>query len=197
MKDLKSNRQAADSLAYFYCSRDTVEPERSDSEEILRCIARQLCGDDVSKPLSERLLHLYEEMDRPKPNGRKPPVDLIVELILDTLKDRPATIIIDALDECDVGLRHQLSEILDRIILESPETVKIFLTSRDNADIVAWLTNTTNIYVGAEQNQPDIERFIRTEVEQAIRSRRVLNGAISSELKDKIISILSKGAHGE
>lgn len=183
-------------VAYFYCSRNRSEPERADPAEILRCIARQLCGDDLDRPVSEMLLQRFSAMDKPRTGEAKLPLDQTVGLILNVLADNPGTIIIDALDECDPRSRYQLFESLDTIVQKSPNVVKVFLTSRNDGDIVCRLNNTPNIYINAQKNKSDIERFIETEVRNAVMQKRMLNGKVSEKLQAKIVAALNQGAQG-
>ncbi|RFU26917.1 hypothetical protein B7463_g9416, partial [Scytalidium lignicola] len=183
-------------IAYFYCSRNKAEPERSDPQEILRCIARQLCGDDPTRTVNESLFHAYSKMEKPRPGKSKLLLDHTVSLILQVLGDNPGTIIIDALDECDPEKRYILFESLDTIVKQSPNVVKVFLTSRNDGDIVCRLRTTPNIYIDAQKNKSDIQRFISSEVEKAVAQRRMLNGAVSKELQMRISMALDQGARG-
>lgn len=61
---------------------------------------------------------------------------LIIQLIEHYLL---TTIVIDALDECDLERRADLLETLETILRESPHLVKIFVSSRDDQDIVCHL----------------------------------------------------------
>lgn len=66
------------------------------------------------------------------------------------------------------------------------------MSSRNDADLVSQLKNFPNINMNASDNDDDIQRFIRVEVDRAVRERRLL----SLELKDRIIARLSVGADG-
>lgn len=64
-------------------------------------------------------------------------VEEYTRLITELTKDHPATIILDALDECEEITHHELLEALDSIISSSTNVVKIFVSSRDDIDIVS------------------------------------------------------------
>lgn len=181
---------------YFYCSRNKAEPERADPAKIMRCIARQLCGDDPSIPLNLHLREFYQALGSPKASEDAPPPDLVLDLILRVLSSNPATIVIDALDECDSSTRYKLFESLDKIVKSSANVVKVFLTSRNDGDIVCRLETTPNIYIDAQKNKSDIERFISTEVQKAIATKRLLRGQISDALQHQICSTLGREANG-
>lgn len=183
-------------LAYFYCSRNRAEPERADTDEILRCIARQLCRDKPELPICEALKHLYGKMGKPPAGQKRPPLDLTVGLIMKVLQDNPATIVIDALDECDVATRYRLFEVLDALVTKSSNIVKVFLTSRNDGDIVCRLSTTPNIYIDAHKNRADIARFVHGEVQNAISKGLMLNGNVSDGLRTRILFTLDQRAHG-
>ncbi|KAH6680268.1 hypothetical protein B0J14DRAFT_648647 [Halenospora varia] len=183
-------------IAYFYCSRNQAEPERSDPQEILRCIARQLCGDNPDRNINESLRHAFEKMEKPRPGENKLLLKQTVSLILRVLQDNPGTIIIDALDECDPSCRYQLFESLDTVVKESANVVKVFLTSRNDGDIVCRLNTTPNIYIDAQKNKSDIQRFIASEMQKSVTQKRMLNGNVSRALQTQISTTLDQGAQG-
>ncbi|KAK4107910.1 hypothetical protein N656DRAFT_719196, partial [Canariomyces notabilis] len=195
LQDIEKHPGAAP-VAYFYCSRNTAEPERSDPAEVLRSIARQLCGDDVSKPVPEQLRRVHQFLGAPEPGTAKLPLDLTIKLILDLLRENPATIILDALDECDPGTRHELFEALDAIVANAENVVKIFLTSRNDGDIVCRLASTPNIYINAQKNGFDIMRFIVTELDRVIAQKQLLRGQVPDRLKREITDTLIQRADG-
>jgi len=124
------------------------------------------------------------------------PLHDTVDIILNLLKKNPATIIIDALDECDPSSRHELFEALDEIVAKSENIVKVFLTSRNDGDIVARLASTPNIYIDAQKNSSDIGRFITAELERVVQHKQLLRGQVSQGLKDLITSTLNDRADG-
>lgn len=103
------------------------------------------------------------------------------------------TIIIDALDESDPTERGRLLEVLTDIIHSSTSMVKIFISSRDDIDIKLKLEKVPNLYIEAQDNSEDIERFIHREM-KSTKNRRLYN--LPDELKNKIISTLTKKANG-
>lgn len=119
-----------------------------------------------------------------------------VDVILALLKANPAIIFIDALDECDPLRRHELLEALDTIITQSENLVKVFVSSRDDNDIVYRLENSPNVYISASDNEEDIIQFVHQEVESTIRNRRLLAGLVSEDLRSKIETVLIAGAQG-
>lgn len=181
-------------IAYFYCNGG--DAERSQPAEVLRCIARQLCGDDPDAPINEDLEHAYQEAGSPRIGQSRLSIEAAAALVLKALGQNPATLVIDALDELRPEDRHELWDCLDNIVRDSPNVVKVFLTSRDDGDILCRLISTPNIYVSGQDNRSDIERFTEQEVDAAVTRKRLLRGCVSEQLRWKIITALNQGSQG-
>ncbi|KAF2085015.1 hypothetical protein K490DRAFT_47935, partial [Saccharata proteae CBS 121410] len=154
--------------AYFYCKKNPAEPERSNPDEILRCLLKQLCASTSKEPIRGEIL-----------------------------ENDPAVIIVDALDECDQVRRHELLEALDSIIQDSTNLTKVFVSSRDDGDIVRRLQRSNNVFVHAENNSADILRFINVELEKSIRCGKLLGGKpMKLETREKIERHLESKAGG-
>lgn len=185
-------------MAYFYCARNAAEPERANPEEIMRSILEQLSGSDIDLPIKRPVVTAYKEKKR-ESRGRIPEkLDIFetVDLIITLLDENPVIIILDALDECDSSERHKLLNALDTIIQESSSLVKVFVSSRDDGDLVCKLALSPNVFIRASDNGADIERFVHTEVARAIENKRMVKGNVSPELQDQIVATLVQGAHG-
>jgi hypothetical protein len=135
-------------VAYFYCSRSTAEPERAQPAEILSALLRQLASSKPDVPIRDAVAKEYEDRKKKADEDCSQPKKLTVkdctELILQLNAERPAMIIIDALDECNNETRHELLEALDRIISQSDKLVKVFVSSRDDVDIVSFQSFVTS-----------------------------------------------------
>jgi hypothetical protein len=185
-------------IAYFYCARDDAEPERADPDEILRTILEQLSSSNSRLPIREPVVQAYKEK-KEEARGRNPEKlmrDEAVEVILTLLESNSATVIIDALDECNSARRQDLLLDIQRIIRESANLVKFFVSSRDDHDIVYRLANSPNLYINVEDNSNDIERFVHFEVAKAISYEKLLCGKVSKNLKHQIIETLISKAEG-
>lgn len=185
-------------IAYFYCSRDTAELERSDPDEILRSVLEQLSSSHVDAPIREQTLLAYrkKKQDARGHKLQKLVLEESTEIILQILEENPAIIVIDALDECDPIRRLDLISALRRIIQDSASVVKVFLSSRDDRDIVVRMDMSSEVYIKAEDNSKDIESYTMIQVERAIREGRILNGEVSETLKMDIIGTLISKANG-
>jgi hypothetical protein len=122
-------------LAYFYCSRNTAEPQRAKPQGILACIARQLSRQSGSKSIAAPTLALYNKLHSMDGSRRPPSIAELCGLIreLTELYDR-SMIVVDALDECDSDTRWELVEALESIT-ESASLVKVFVSSREEGDL--------------------------------------------------------------
>jgi len=187
-------------IAYFYCARNTAEPERASPEEILRCILLQLSSMTAKLPIKEPVHKAYNnKVGESEESGQQPEhltLEEATDILLEILQESPATIIIDALDECDPGERHNLLSALDTIITESASLVRVFVSSRDDGDIVCQLTASPNVFIRASDNSADVKRYVHTEVDAAIKKKRIIRGNVSPEMKQMIINTLVEGAQG-
>lgn len=120
-------------------------------------------------------------------------VALLVHL---TGKRLSSHIVIDALDECDRREREYLLDALSQIAGDSTGTVKIFISSRDDMDIVRYLAGCPNVQISAKSNQDDIATFVHVEVDKQIKKRRLLSGQVSDTLRHKIKQVLCDQAQG-
>lgn len=180
-------------LAYFYCARNSGEPEWLDPESILRSIARQLSGANLD---AGRILNPVagERKSKSFVNGQlrlKESIDLIAKL---TGFYSITTIVIDALDECDPMTRHRLLSGFTKIVQKAAGLVKILVSSCDENDIVPRLQNLPNLYIKASHNSRDIQKYVEHELRQAIAEARLLAGKVSPELADDIVGTLTHGA---
>ncbi|KAH8817009.1 hypothetical protein F5884DRAFT_748483 [Xylogone sp. PMI_703] len=183
-------------FAYFYCARDPAEPERANPLDILRCIARQLSSPSLTVPVQQATLKRYKLEQDKGVSLKRLNFDETLLLILELINDNPATIVIDALDECDPECRHELFRALNEIIQKSSNIVKVFVTSRDDGDITCHLEGSPNIYIDSQDNAKDIERFITVEIEKAVDDKKLLHGNVSDHLKNLITETLKDGAQG-
>lgn len=109
-------------------------------------------------------------------------------------------IVVDALDECaeEQLHRNKMIRFLDEI-RKSLESVKIFITSRREPDIVSAFNNagTPMVLIEAKNTAPDIERYVKDEVQQLRQGRHGIQLYVSSEaLAEEIVRTLVDKADG-
>lgn len=93
-------------------------------------------------------------------------------------------------------VRHRLLSGQSRFFKEAPGLVKVFISSRDDKDITLRLVNLPNLYITTIHSSHDMGQFVRSEVDQAIKDKRLLNEYPSADLVDAIIGRLAEQAQG-
>lgn len=168
----------------------------------MRSLLKQLCSDSANEPIRDPVASTFKQRQEVaesrgqeiEPLSLEESTSQIIDVL--SLRQDPAFIILDALDECNVDSVHDLLDALERILQEAAGLTKIFLTSRDDGDIRNRLEGITNVYIDASNNSDDINRFIDAEVDKAISRRRLLGGRVSTSLKDEILTTLKDKAGG-
>ena len=185
--------------AYFYCTKNSAEAERSNPDEIMRSILRQFTiSHGSSSTVHETILHEYERRQAvAKVDGfemTKLQAADCLKLIIDTTAANPATIVIDAVDEIQPSSRHILLSTLTQIVQDSLSVVKVFVTSRDDSNIFALLSDSVTVRIQNNSTRNDMEVFVHREVSSAIQNRRMLNGVVSDNLRQEMMDVLIAGA---
>lgn len=186
-----------EALAFFYCDRN--DPGNSTAEVVLRAIVKQLSSLEQDSDLLKCIVDKYEHAKKAGDLSEPLDLDECRDLIIKMLPSYSQTnIIIDALDECQQGNRSRLISALTAIMESAQGTnlVKIFISSRDNDDIVLKLSKLPNIRIDSSDNSGDIGEFIRSEVKNRIDSQELLRGNVSSDLRAHVIDTLIQGADG-
>jgi hypothetical protein len=179
---------------FFYCLRSTGESERSDPKAILASIVRQLSSLEAGLPLLDPAIKKYMERESSGFAFGALSIEESRTLIIQLIEYYPlTTIIIDALDECDPRTRLELLEVLESILQDSSQLVKIFLSSRDDQDIVWQLKDYPNLEISSDRNKDDIEAFVNTETDRLVAKKRLLYNTSAKEdlrqlIKDKLIA---------
>lgn len=182
---------------YFYCTRSAAEPERSKPDTVLASILRQLSCVQADGPLLSPVIEKYKRQGEGfKSNGLD--VDDSRDLIIRLIEDYNMTIIVvDALDECDAEMRQSLLDALEHILKESVGLVKIFVSSRDDQDIVYTLRDYPNLDISSDRNTADIKAYVKTETQKLVKKGQLLrNSRAKEEMTASIIEQVSRGADG-
>ena len=180
---------------YFYCSRNPSEPERSRPDIILGSIARQLsCATDggiVLGPAQDFFTKRKQKGFTSVPPNLEESINLIIALSC----AYPITnIIIDALDECNQESRLVLLKSLKKIMVSSPSLIKVFVSSREDYDIVLHLNHCPNLEISACRNEADVESFIDKVVDESVSKKQLLSGKPPSDLVKLIKEVFRQQA---
>ncbi|KAH7363777.1 hypothetical protein BKA65DRAFT_472146 [Rhexocercosporidium sp. MPI-PUGE-AT-0058] len=184
--------------AIFYCSQNTAEPLRADPTSILASIARQLASLTPSSAVLPPVIDLYEEMEGQGSASGTLDIDESKELILALVNLYPVTtIIIDALDECCANERSVILNFIRMIVEESSSLVRIFISSREDGDIVFHLDRFPNMRISSGKNQVDIDAFVASETSLLVKPGYLLrNSARQQELAEEVATKVAAQASG-
>jgi hypothetical protein len=183
---------------FFYCSRNPAEPTRSDPKAILASLARQLSSLGPGKPLLKPTIDLFKKEEAEGFASGQLQIEESCQLIMQLIELYPqTTVIIDAMDECNPTTRLELLQALENVLQASSSLVKVFVSSRDDQDIVLRLSNYPNLEIDSQRNSDDIARFVKDEVERLIQAGKLLRHSSSqAEMKRLIIDKVIEGATG-
>ncbi|KAI1799968.1 hypothetical protein F4811DRAFT_541451 [Daldinia bambusicola] len=184
-----------DNVAYFYCMRNPAEPFRAQCDKILASLVRQLACQGTDKPILPPVVEHYEDAIAGFEGFEDQHWDTeeSKNILVALMEYYPtATIVIDALDEVELQDRQELMDVLSEILKDSPNLLKVFVSSRDNYDIALHLEGSPNVYIDADDNAGDISAFIKDQLD----SVRLLRNNLPDTLRDEIIETLIKGARG-
>ena len=187
-------------LAYFYCSKRGADTRSRSSLEILSALLRQLTGQDTQLPLRGTVpFEFKQRKEFYDGRGAQVPrlnIEEVVTHILNIAADDPIIIVIDALDEADEAERGDLFRSLKKILRASQNVAKIFVSSRNDGDIVDVFEHHPNINIDKGMNGEDIRNFAEYKVQEAIEAKRLLRGRVSLSLQNEITETLLKEAQG-
>ncbi|KZL84343.1 hypothetical protein CI238_11683 [Colletotrichum incanum] len=184
-------------VAYFYCSRSTSEPGRSDAGEIMRSLVRQIAtghenNGQTSNPL---IVHasVMAEFERRQAQAARDGFDTerlsasdCVTIIRTFTASEPLTIIVDAIDEVAEDDLDTLVSALQDVVRQSENVTKILLTNRDDGQLFSLLPRASRIRISSADVQGDMTKFVEHEVSTAIRQRRLLGGEVDEETRENI-----------
>lgn len=185
-------------ICYFYCQDNTAEAERSDPEAILRSFLVQMALSMHGNGLKEHLFRLYRH-ESLKVGGHYPArllIDETVPLILDFTANFPVTFVVDGLDESDGTQRYKLIMAFEKLIRESKSFVKVLIASRNDGDLISYLSSHPNIAIQPSDNEDDITIFVQRTLRHAIQQKRLIKGKVSKALEERIESTLIFDAQG-
>ncbi|KAL2680425.1 hypothetical protein Neosp_008026 [[Neocosmospora] mangrovei] len=178
-------------FAFFYCNQ--TEPTRRQALSVLCSFIRQLSSPKcMSDHLHPKLKQLHVES---RLKGAGWTLELCKQYLIDLFNFYPhTTIILDALDECEVEERRLLLNIFDWATKSSSHPVKIFISSRPEADIRQRLISLPNLEISAKNNNHDISRFIKESASSPGPWSPVLEK--NKALKNEIVQTLIKKSDG-
>ena len=154
--------EGRENLAFFYCMRNPAEPQRGRCDQILASLVRQLAAVQPNGPILAPVVAHYEEavFGTCSFEDQAWSSEESAEVLLQLMGEYPAvTLVIDALDEVAQDDRQELMDILSQLLRDSPNLLKIFVSSRSNYDIALHFEGSPNVYIDSD-NTGDISAFM-------------------------------------
>ncbi|KAI2634056.1 hypothetical protein GGS21DRAFT_543965 [Xylaria nigripes] len=187
--------------AYFYCSRNPAEPGRSDPGAILASIVRQLSCLKPEEPLFPPTVAKYRSCEKNAFAASSLQPQETFDLLLEILTVyQTATIIIDAFDECNPETRQELLDHFESLLHEPSILLKIFVSSRNDQDIVYQLQTYPTLELSKDLISDDINRYMESEIYKLIKTRKLLGWCRDDDkkkaMRQKISLHVSAGAQG-
>jgi hypothetical protein len=141
---------------------------------------------------------MYQEQEVQGFASERLTMDESQSLIIDLLALHPvATIIIDALDECEPDTRADILDVFIDILHNASTLVKLFVSSRDDQDIVYQLKDYPNLELSSDKNSADIVHFVRSETDRLIARKMLLRSTSNrTQMRSAIIAKVSEDANG-
>ncbi|KAJ6180539.1 hypothetical protein N7519_011000 [Penicillium mononematosum] len=182
-------------MAYFYCGDSRLGRSWADPDEVMRSLTRQFAIVDRERlKVHESITLEYARREaEAKLDGFEKPrlrATECTDLILNILGANPAVIIVDGVDEVEEHRRHELLNELIRIRDESASVVKVFLSSRENSNVMAVLQDASMLRVQDTDTRQDMEVFVEHCVSTSISARNLLDGNVSDDLRHKLTQFL-------
>jgi NACHT domain len=186
-----SNGPGDQALAYFYCNRN--EDTRRDPGNILRSFTKQLSISPDEDAIQNALVEVYEKKRKTGFASAKLTFEESQSLLLTLVQSySKTTLVLDALDESEEGIRGDLIDFFNHLINKS-QHLKIFISSRRDDDIKRQLEKEANVGIEATDNENDISKFVAEKIDQGQKRRR---RAISEGLRNEIIQTLLEKSQG-
>ncbi|KAJ5017508.1 multiple ankyrin repeats single kh domain-containing protein [Colletotrichum sp. SAR 10_99] len=186
-------------FSFFYCANPESERARRSIDDVMRTVLFQLAIDMTQKNKVREFI--CDEYDRQILMARAGKLDLpklttkdCVRLILELSQQDPITIILDGLDSVVDTERHTLIIALRDIISKADNIVKIFVTSRTSARAAAVPEAEFRIQITSQETDSDMEAFVDYLIDDAVESKRLLEGRLGVGTRAMLRQGLISGA---
>lgn len=191
-------------MLYFYCSRSSAEPERGKSEDILRCLVKQIAnrhGDHRDIRIPRYIAREYKRAEKRGFAISQLDAQTCCQIVKRFAQDSGEIFVfLDALDECEeherLNLVNAFQDIIDAI---ADATIKLLVSSRDDTDFRGSLSGgCLDVELLPERNQDDIRKYVNEQLSLFVKQRRVRIGGKppTPELQQLIKRKLCEGAGG-
>lgn len=188
IKEGLAKSETDEAFAFFYCNKQ--DKTRSEPKEILRNIIRQLAPGSWKELATSNTVHqtVSELFGKSKVQGISSTFaewEECLSALIDTYSR--TTIVLDGLDECARLQRQDFINLLVNHANKKAKSVKIFLSTRPEEDIVQDLDKYPVIQMQEAQSAGDIATFVRAKIAEHHRWFKMPN-----DFQDEIINALLK-----
>lgn len=185
----QQNAEHDGGFAYFYCSRS--DPVRRETKHILRSYISQLARVPNYPTMMEK--NIYALYLKAKKEKRGFSTDECEMALMELINFYPrTTLILDALDECEMDTREALARIFRNLVDKGEGTVKVFIASRKETDIEEYLGSQRLVEISTTDNKDDIEKYIEVEMAKVGGLWR----AVSTEVKEQVKKMIGEKSDG-
>lgn len=146
------------------------------------------------KQLSRRKEHLPNELEKIfdiyHKDFRKPGFPELEQLFLAVVKGfSQVFVVLDGLDECNLKQRKELLPFIQKAVTRSG-IVKLFVTSRKEADIERAFADVTTIQIEATKVDEDIKSYVGSELDRRLGdgSLKIKDPGLKKEILDALLS---------
>jgi hypothetical protein len=189
LEKIQNESQDDEAVAYFYCDRND-DPLRIPAN-ILLSLIKQLSIRTSQDTVHYLLVQAYNEKEKEGFLSNTLSVAECSSLLSQLIETFPrTTLIVDALDECDLRLRRDFMKVLEQLV-GSCLNLKILVSSRRDQDIQLQLEKRANIGISATDNGKDVATYLAQSFLEDERS-----DFIPRELQEEIIQTLLVRSEG-
>ncbi|KAK4059664.1 hypothetical protein Trihar35433_10711 [Trichoderma harzianum] len=170
-------------FAYFYCSRS--DTTRRDPKSVYQSYIRQLSQlNHYPTGMHKNIFDLYRKA---KKEQRQLSMPECKAALSELLKSYPrTTLVLDALDECEVDARKEIVLVLRSLATDAERPVKVYIASRREPDIERNLGSENLIEIGTSDNKGDIEKYIEQEMKKFSEEWESVSQGVREEVKRTI-----------
>lgn len=191
---LLETQEPTEGLAFYYCERRGQSFQISD--DVIRSLLRQLACPPEKEFPNNKIRKDFQSLFAKMGNQMS-------ELDIKTCKQylhqsvnwySRITVVLDALDECDKGSRHELfKEIINFFSTQSGHSIRVFVSARPEPDIMAYFEKFPVIATENPGVQKDIKSFVRNRITYLWDNKWT---SISKEVKTETIDTLTEKSNG-
>ncbi len=181
MRKALLEQRSDEGFAYFYFNRS--DDARSTASAALCSLVRQLSVTADGKGMQQVLVEMYRSKRQLGFAAKQLHEDDAQHLLRQFVNGYPhTTLVLDALDECDEQTRMLIVDTLDHVVSHAAKPIKVFISSRLDADIAERLESGPNVAVTATDNADDIAKFVDAKLTRRPQWSQKLSSAVRSEI---------------